>query len=79
MPMYSDSTNAENIIKISAKSVSSISFGTESVVDRLTKVATDILNKKGSALIALDGWYGTCTDKLAEAIAAALAKEGVKA
>lgn len=74
--MYSDATNAQNIIKISDAAVKSISFGSDAVVERLAGEALDIFKKKGNAKIALDGWYGTCTDKLAAAISEALAKSG---
>jgi len=70
MPMYSDATNAENIIKISEASKASIQIGAEATVKKLVDEMTAVYQKgDGFARLAIDGWYGTCMKELAEAIA----------
>ncbi len=80
MPMYTDATNAENKIRISDAAKDAIQIGTEATVARLAALLKEAYAVNGGcARLALDGWYGTCTAQLAEAIAARLEGEGVKA
>lgn len=73
MPMYSDKTNAENILTLSQESKNSFVFGAESVVKALAKAITD---KGENVCIAIEAWYGTPSDKLCASLAEELKKTG---
>ncbi len=78
MPMYSDATNAENKIVISAAAKDSMVYGPAKTVETLCDLAEAAYKKgDGKARLALDGWYGTCMKELALAVADALGKKGV--
>ena len=78
MPMYSDATNAENKIQISAEGKASVRIGAEETVNHLASVMTEVYKKgDGFARIAIDGWYGTCMKEVAESLAKKLEGEGI--
>lgn len=78
MPMYSDATNAENIIKISAEAKNSVAMGADATVAELAGVMAEAYKKgDGFARLAIDGWYGTCMKELAEAIAKELESKNI--
>ena len=73
MPMYSDKTNAENIVKLSPESTASFVFGAPAVVEAL---AAAVLEKGDNARVAVEAWYGVPVDALCDALAAALRQAG---
>ncbi len=78
MPMYSDATNAQNIIKISDGAKSSIVMGADKTVAHLAaEMAATYKKGDGFARIAIDGWYGTCMKEVALAIADTLKAQGI--
>ena len=64
MPMYSDKTNAENILHLSEENRKSFVFGAENVVSALCRA---ISGKGDNAHVAIEAWYGTPADRLAKA------------
>ncbi|MBE7025501.1 MAG: hypothetical protein E7408_05545 [Ruminococcaceae bacterium] len=78
MSMYSDATNAENKIQISAAAKDAIKIGAEETVKHLAGVMEEAYKKgDGFARIAIDGWYGTCMKEVAEGIAKKLEAAGI--
>ncbi len=75
MPMYSDKTNAENIVKLSEESKKSFVFGAPAVIEAL---AAAISKKGDKTRVALEAWYATPSEKLCSEVAAALEKAGKK-
>lgn len=75
MPMYSDKTNAENILHLSEENRKSFVFGAENVVSALCRA---ISGKGDNAHVAIEAWYGTPADRLAKAVGEGLEKAGKK-
>ena len=75
MPMYSDKTNAENILHLSEENRKSFVFGAENVVSALCRA---ISGKGDNTHVAIEAWYGTPADRLAEAVGEGLEKAGKK-
>lgn len=59
MPLYEDRRNADNKIQVSKACIDSIVVGKEAVLATLLSAAQHKAQvKSGSAIVAMDGWYG---------------------
>ena len=76
MPMYSDKTNAENIIQISKKSRDSMRFGPQPSAETLAALAVEKASKS-PIVLAIDTWYGTPVNKFAATVKNAVERHGL--
>lgn len=73
MPLYEDRQNAENIIKVSEKTIGSVVFGPDQVIKA---IADSILHETGKKTIAFDGWYGIEWEAITESLKNELSSRG---
>ncbi len=69
MPLYENSKNAENIIKVSEEAKNAVLFGAEKTIENIAdSLKAQSENSNRTIIVAFDGWYGVSWQEIMSAM-----------